>query len=286
MNIVVTGSNGQVGRECVALGALGLTRTELDLSSPDQLPVLRALKPGAVINCAAYTAVDKAENDAAAAYQVNRDGAAQIAKICAELGVPLIHLSTDYVFDGQKQTAYVESDLPNPSGVYAHSKWAGEEAVRQVCPRHVILRVSWVFGQHGSNFVKTILRLARERPELRVVADQHGCPTHAGAIAETAMAIARKATTSSFDAWGLYHYSGSGATTWHSFAQAIIVEAARRKLISRELPVKPITSQDYPTAARRPANSVLDCSLIGQRLGIRPKPWLEGLRLTLQQLNF
>lgn len=289
MKILVTGADGQLGREltaCLGEDALGLNRQALDIT--DQAAVLGVIsrqRPGAVINAAAYTAVDKAEQDAQTAFAINRGGAAHLAQACAGQGIPLLHVSTDYVFDGSKGSPYTESDAPAPTGVYGQSKWAGEQAVREHCARHLILRISWVFGAHGHNFVKSMLRLARERPELRVVDDQHGCPTHAGAAAAQLAGLARKAARGDDLPWGTYHYCGSPATSWHGFASAIVRAAQRHGLIEHTPPIHPIATHEYPTPARRPANSVLDCGHIARELGIQPVPWARGLDEVLRALK-
>lgn len=295
MTIVLTGADGQVGREiarrAAGAGLLALNRAALDIT--DARAVYRTLeRSGArlVINAAAYTAVDRAEQEPEAAFAVNRDGAAHLAGACARLGIPLLHLSTDYVFSGTRCGGYREDDPVAPLGVYGRSKWEGERAVRERLPVHLILRVSWVFGSHGHNFVKTILRLAREREELRVVADQHGCPTHAGAIAGAVLSLAETAARRAFPAlrgqggfWGTYHYCGTPPTTWHGFACAIVAQARRFEPL-RVREILPITTAEYPTAATRPANSVLDCSRLRERFGIVPRPWEAGLAEVLQAL--
>ncbi|MFZ1829967.1 MAG: dTDP-4-dehydrorhamnose reductase [Candidatus Competibacteraceae bacterium] len=307
MQIIVTGAQGQVGRElterATALGhaVLSWDQPELDITDADAVDqALDASNAALVINAAAYTAVDRAEQEPALAFAVNRDGPAHLAAACARLNIPLLHISTDYVYDGAKIDPYVEDDPTTPMGVYGASKLAGDEAVRRVLPRHLILRVSWVFGVHGHNFVRTILRLAREREELRVVADQRGCPTYAGDIADVLLELAgRMAEIDAHDAWGAYHYCGEPATTWHGFASAIIERArdeerapkrrgrsrkpgAAAKLSPQHEPlvvqtVTPITTADYPTPATRPINSVLDCTKLAARFGIQPRPWQPGL---------
>ncbi|HHM05812.1 MAG TPA: dTDP-4-dehydrorhamnose reductase [Gammaproteobacteria bacterium] len=290
--LLVTGANGQVGRELLrraaghSIAATGLDRQQLDIS--DRAAVTAAVEGqgfAAVINAAAYTAVDKAESESERASAVNRDGPAHLAAVCAQEGVPLLHISTDYVFDGSKTGPYTEDDPVSPLGVYGASKEAGERAVRTTCPRHIILRTAWVYGAHGHNFVKTILRLAGERDELNVVADQHGCPTAAADIADALLDITRQVTgpVAQQPPWGTYHYSGTGATTWHGFAEAIIIEAARHG--GRKIPVHPVTTADYPTPARRPVNSVLDCSRIQRVFGISPRPWREALREVIHELH-
>lgn len=288
MRIIIIGAQGQVGweltRRAPALGhdVLAWDVAELDITDAAAVDRQLAASGGeVVINAAAYTAVDKAEQEPELAFAVNRDGPAHLAAACARLNIPLLHISTDYVYDGRKPGPYVENDTVTPLGVYGASKLAGDEAVRRLLRRHLILRVSWVFGIHGHNFVKTILRLAREREELRVVADQYGCPTFAGDIADTLLELAgRGAEIDANDAWGVYHYCGEPATTWHGFASAI-VELARAR---ESLPVKTvtaITTADYPTPAARPANSVLDCARLAARLGIQPRPWRVGLEALL-----
>jgi dTDP-4-dehydrorhamnose reductase len=287
MKLVVTGANGQVGWELTRRAAghqvAALDLAELDIT--DARAVHDALvkhDAEAVINAAAYTAVDKAEQEPELAFAVNRDGPANLASSCADLGIPLLHISTDYVFDGNQTAPYREDDPVAPLGVYGLSKWAGEEAVRLTLPKHIVLRVSWVFGVHGHNFVKTILRLAGEREELRVVADQRGCPTFAGDIAEVLLALVDR----SGDApWGTYHYCGTPATTWHGFAQAIVKSACIRGPI-RAKNIIPITTAEYPTPAKRPVNSVLDCSRLHKSFGIAPGPWETGLEALLDNWHF
>lgn len=288
MRMIVIGAQGQVGweltRRAPEFGHTVLPWDQAELDITDAAAVDQALNASSadvVINAAAYTAVDKAEQEPEQAFAVNRDGPAHLAATCARLNIPLLHISTDYVYDGAKTEPYAEDDPTAPMGIYGASKLAGDEAVRRLLPRHLILRVSWVFGVHGHNFVKTILRLAREREELRVVADQRGCPTFAGDIADVLLELAgRIAEIDASDAWGTYHYCGQPATTWHGFASAI-VDLAREQ---EPLPVKTlvaITTADYPTPAARPANSVLDCAkLIGQ-FDIQPRPWRDGLEILL-----
>lgn len=291
MRIIIVGAKGQVGwelaRRAPLLGheALAWDMAELDIT--DAVAVDRALATSgadAVINAAAYTAVDKAEQEPELAFAVNRDGPAHLAAACNRLKIPLLHISTDYVYDGRKSGPYVEDDPIAPLGVYGRSKAEGDVAVQRILPRHLILRVSWVFGVHGQNFVKTMLRLAREREELRVVADQCGCPTFAGDIADTLLELAgRTAAMDANSAWGTYHYCGAPATTWHGFASAIIEQAR----VYEPLPVQTvtaITTADYPTPAARPTHSVLDCSNLAAHFGIQPRPWRDGLKTLLVDL--
>jgi dTDP-4-dehydrorhamnose reductase len=283
MKILVTGANGQVGWELSRRGAgehfdiLALDRNALDIT--DQRAVnrtVRGAEVGVVVNTAAYTAVDQAETEPELAFAVNRDGPAYLAAACGKAGIPLIHLSTDYVFDGRKQRSYRETDPISPLGVYGKSKAAGEAAVRELLPEHLILRTSWVYGIHGYNFVKTMVRLGQEREVVKVVADQYGCPTYAADLAETILRITGQLLGGGQVFRGTFHYCGKGATTWHGFAQAIFDLAAQHTSL-RVKEIMPVSTADYSTAAQRPTNSVLDCSLIEQTFNIHPKPWQESL---------
>jgi dTDP-4-dehydrorhamnose reductase len=288
VSILITGAHGQVGRElAVRAGshAIALSRSELDLTDKDLvLETLRKLRPNVAINAAAYTAVDKAEEDAAAAFAANRDGLENLAHACLELGIPLLHLSTDYVFDGQKINPYNEEDAPNPQGVYARSKWEGEQRVRKILAQHIILRVSWVFSTHGNNFVKTILRLANTRPDLRIIADQRGGPTPAAAIADSLLHLAKIIQQGRPLAWGTYHYAGVPETTWHGFAAAIVDRAAALGMITQKPSITPITTAEYPLPAPRPSNSSFDCARAAQSLGLSPPNWQQGLDEVLNTL--
>ncbi len=278
--ILVFGAGGQVGREMAPAWSerrlvVGLDRASCDIIDAGAVDAaLARVRPAAVVNCAAYTAVDRAEDDADAAFAINATAPGLIAAACARGGVPLIHLSTDYVFDGTKSGAYVETDPVAPLGVYGASKAAGEDAVRRVGGPHAILRTSWVFGRHGGNFVKTMLRLAAERPALRVVADQHGCPTPAAGIAAAVAAVA-EALIAEPAKTGTYHLAGAPATTWAAFARAVIAEGGRHGRPTP--PVHDIGTADYPTRARRPANSVLDTGRLAAMFGIQPPSWAPAL---------
>jgi dTDP-4-dehydrorhamnose reductase len=289
MKVIVLGSGGQVGFELMRAvwpaetELVGLSRDALDVSDDAAVHrALAALRPTVVVNAAAYTAVDRAEGEAARAFAVNDAGPGHVARACAETGAALIHYSTDYVFDGTKRGAYGEDDPVAPLGVYGRSKEAGERRVRELCPAHLILRTSWVFGAHGHNFVKTILRLASEREELWVVADQTGCPTGAAGLAGATVACVR-ALAGGDQASGTYHIAGAPATTWYGFAAAILEIATT--LTGRASPrLVPITTADYPTPARRPANSTFDCSRIAERLGIAQPAWRDELTSVVSQL--
>jgi dTDP-4-dehydrorhamnose reductase len=287
MRAVVIGTSGQLATELrrqVASTRLELAPAErVDLAQAAQVSaLLDRLAPQLVINAAAYTAVDRAESEPQQAAAVNTDGPARLARWCAANGAALLHVSTDYVFDGQKSGPYTEEDATEPMSVYGRTKLGGEVAVRGALERHVILRTSWVFSAHGQNFVKTMLRLARERDELRVVADQHGRPTSAADLARVLLVLAERYAAGDALPWGTYHFAGRGSTTWHGFAQAIVKEQAA--FTAREPRVTPITTADYPTPARRPANSVLDTSRFESSFGLSPRPWLDDLREVVQQL--
>lgn len=278
--ILITGANGQVGRELAGRAwdrgdaVTALARADLDIArDADVVAAVERHRPDVIINAAAFTAVDKAEREPEAAFAINRDGPAALARAAARHGAWLIHLSTDYVFDGGAIAPYAESAATRPLGVYGASKLAGELAIREHADRHVILRTAWVFGRHGGNFVKTMLRLASERPTLRVVADQVGCPTPAAAIAEAIAAITRR--LDSAEVAGTYHFSGDRPTSWHGFAEALLDVAARHG--AKRPRVEPIATSAYPTPARRPGNSVLDCAKARRVFAIPAADWRGAL---------
>lgn len=290
--LLLTGAGGQVGYEVARLAAeqrfplIALTRQQLDIGDTDAVRrVMAETQPALVINGAAYTAVDRAEQEIETAMRTNRQGPANLASTCHDHHIPLIHLSTDYIFDGSKIGAYREEDPAAPTGVYGLSKWEGEREVRARLAQHLIIRVSWVFGPHGNNFVKTMLRLAAERNELKVVADQRGCPTCATHIAEDILTLAHKIREGADITWGTYHFCGMPETTWHGFAETIISEACKIGLLDHAIPVHPITTSQYPTPARRPENSVLDCRKIMQNFDIQLPDWHQGLTTMLTQMK-
>lgn len=289
MRLAVTGKNGQVVSALLALASaeleiVALGRPELDLAQPETvLKALREVKPDAVVSAAAYTAVDKAESEPDIAFAVNRDGARAVAQAASDLGIPLIHLSTDYVFDGAKDTAYVESDPTGPTSVYGRSKLEGERAVSEATDNYVVLRTAWVYSEYGNNFVKTMLRLSENRDEINVVADQFGCPTSANDIAAAVVTIARKLVEDSSDPLrGVFHLSGSGETNWASFAKQIFAFAEEDG--GKSMIVNDITTAQYPTPARRPANSRLDCSKLEEVYGIKLPSWQTSTRAVVTAL--
>lgn len=292
--ILVTGANGQVGFELQrSLSILGdvvaLTRAELDLASEASiLGVLDEHKPGIIINPAAYTAVDRAESDKELAMAVNATAPRILARWAADNSAFLIHYSTDYVFDGTKADPYQEEDAVNPQSVYGESKWLGEEAVRASRAQHVILRTSWVYGHHGSNFLKTILRLASERSALNIVADQVGAPTSAALIADVTRTVIERIMASRVpgELSGTYHLTAQGSTSWYGYAAHIVREAlaANVKLELSLDALKPISTAEYPTPAKRPVNSRLDCRKLMGRFDIALPAWQEGVDDVLARL--
>lgn len=290
--ILLTGTNGQVGhalqRPLTALGdVVALGRDQLDLSKPDDIRrVVAEIKPDIIINPAAYTAVDKAESEPEIAYAINAEAPRVLAEEAAKLDALLVHYSTDYVYDGTKSQPYVETDGTNPLSVYGKSKLAGEDAIRAVGLPHLILRTSWVYGAYGKNFLKTILRLAAEREELRIVADQFGAPTSSDSIARATIA-AIGAYSAEGDS-GIYHFTNKGETSWYGFTKAI-VEAyqylgGQPALKVQSAHIRAITTAEYPTLAARPVNSRLDCSKLKHALGVALPSWQDAMQAVLQDV--
>lgn len=291
MRILVCGAGGQVGHELVnrasgyGLEALGMTRDNLDITDAGQVAdQVSRLKPGLIINAAAYTHVDNAETHSERAYRVNRDGAERLAHAARQASIPLLHISTDYVFSGNTRAPYREEDEVAPTGVYGASKLAGEAAIQAVLDEHLILRTSWVYGAHGPNFVKTMLRLGCQRDALSVVADQYGCPTQAGSIADALLELAQRYAQNGVLAWGLYHYSGRTPCTWFDFAVEVFRQAEAKGMLAARPKVSPISTAQYPTPARRPAWSVLDCSKFETTFGIETHDWHDDLSIVLDAL--
>ena len=284
--LLVIGRRGQVasalaaidwGRDiAVACGG----RDEFDLGNPAALrDRVKDMRPDLIVNAAAYTAVDQAESEPEAAFALNRDGPAALAEAAGEIGAPVIQLSSDYVFDGLKAGAYVETDAVNPLSVYGASKEAGERALRERLARHVILRSSWIYAARGRNFVTTMLRLAREGREIRVVDDQRGSPTAAAEVASTIATIARRLLAGGAD-YGTFHFCGRGVTSWHGFAAAVFELTGFEKVR-----LAAIATPEFAAPARRPANSALDCGKIARLYGIRPAPWRESLARCLTEME-
>jgi dTDP-4-dehydrorhamnose reductase len=278
LRILLTGKTGQVGwdlaRLLPALGEVHATdRNDIDLANADSVRrAVRETKPDVIVNAAAYTAVDKAETETELAMRINGEAPGVLGEEARRLGALLVHYSTDYVFDGEKAGPYVETDSPRPLSAYGRSKLAGERAVAASACRHLVLRTCWVYAPRGRNFLLTILKAARERPELRVVDDQFGAPTSSAAIA-----AATKRAIEKGGGEGIYHMSAAGRTSWHGFAQAIVQGAGLAT------PVKAIPSAEYPTPARRPRNSMLDNAKLRRDFGIELPEWREGLREVLPQ---
>ena len=282
--ILITGGSGQVGH-CLKAQLEGYA----ELSVPDSTAlniadrrsvrqVVETFRPDYIINAAAYTAVDKAESDAERAFAVNRDGARHLAEAAEAAGAAMLHISTDYVFDGAGGAPYDEAAPTAPQNIYGASKLAGEQAVLAACRRAVVMRTSWVFGAHGQNFVKTMLRLGRERDSLGIVADQYGAPTAAADIAAALITIVRRHTPEQLaERAGIYHYCGSPYASWFEFAETIFAEAAAQGVLAKIPAVKPIGTADYPTPAKRPADSRLDCGKIRAVFGIAPCDWHSAL---------
>lgn len=289
MKILVLGSNGQLGR-CLADQFSGsdyetifTSRADLDIAdlsgAKDKITKLR---PDLIINASAYTAVDKAEKDRDVAYLINHVAVANIAQICAELGCGLIHMSTDYVFDGATTQPYKETDATNPQGVYGDSKLQGELAIQASGCQHLIIRTAWVFSEYGNNFLKTMLRLGRERNQLSIVGDHIGCPTYAQDIAKTIVALVAPMKEQGFCS-GIFHYCGDKACSWYEFAQAIFAAAAQGGLTVPER-VNAISSKEYPTLAARPAYSVLDCASLAKTFELAPSDWQRAIPMVISAL--
>ena len=288
MRILLTGCAGQLGRElkrslCCLGEVIACDRQEFDLADPDALrKAVREAAPTVIVNTAAHTAVDKAESEPELAMAINAIAPGVLAEEARRLGALLIHYSTDYVFDGTKPAPYTEDDSPAPLSVYGRSKREGELAIAATGARHLILRTSWVYGLHGANFMKTMLRLGKERDELRVVGDQVGAPTWSRHLADaTALIVARRDAPQ-----GLYHLAAAGETSWHGYAEAIFAEARRAGLLNKSPVVHRITSADYPLPAARPANSRLDCSRFRRDFDLTLPDWRTGLIDCLADARF
>jgi dTDP-4-dehydrorhamnose reductase len=281
---LITGAKGQVGY-CLALQLQGkyeilaVDRDELDIT--DQSAVKNAVenfRPDVIINAAAHTAVDRAETEVELSKAINVKGPQYLAEAAKDVGAVILHISTDYVFDGQREGKYKETDATDPQGVYGKTKLEGEQAVAKANDKFIVLRTAWVFGEHGNNFVKTMLRLAKTRDTLGVVADQIGGPTYAGDIARTLIQIAEKIINGETVEYGIYHFTGEPYVSWCDFAKAIFAEAISQNVLEKSPLVNAITTADYPTPAKRPANSCLDLTKIQQAFGVQPSNWQKALK--------
>lgn len=285
MHLLVTGANGQLG-QCLAdqlkaqnIAHTLLSRQDADINDTVVLEkIIADIGVTAIINAAAYTAVDKAESEPELARRVNVDGPTVLAKLCARFEIPLLHVSTDYVFDGNQQTPYVETDATGPTGVYGQTKLDGELAIQRHATKYIIMRTAWVFSEYGNNFLKTMLRLAKERDTLGVVADQIGCPTYAGDIAQALISVARQLHEREEQnlpeaRYGIYHYAGDETVSWHGFAMAIFEEAHRWGALANVPVVNAIATPDYPTPATRPAYSVLSTAKIYVDYAVSASEW-------------
>lgn len=283
MKILITGSEGQLGWELLRqagsynIETVGLDLPELDITVESGIAnAFKKHKPDILVNASAYTNVDGAEADGETCFAVNVNGAQKLASSCKSAKITMIHISTDYVFDGRNKIPYTENDPVSPVNVYGRSKAESETGVRNILEKHIIFRTSWLYGVHGHNFVKTILMLGKEKEVIGVVSDQFGSPTSAADLAETILEIASRIMNKYEIAYGTYHYCGEGITSWHGFAEKII-ETAKQYSSLTTTHVKPLTTGDYSTKAKRPAFSALDCSLIKQKFGIVPKVWQKSL---------
>ncbi|ABG40647.1 dTDP-4-dehydrorhamnose reductase [Paraglaciecola sp. T6c] len=286
MKVLITGKKGQLGWELCnrapepTVEVFAFDSAELDITDAKKVAeIFSSIQPNVVINCAAYTAVDKAETDEATAFLVNEEGAKNIANGCKEVGARLLHISTDFVFDGTKCSPYIVSDRPNPLGVYGASKLAGELAIQSMLPEAIIVRTAWVYSSHGNNFVKTMLRLMQEKSQLGIVSDQIGTPTYAAGLADWLWAVVDKP-----DIKGMYHWTDAGVASWYDFAIAIQELALEKGLLHKAISVQPIYAAQYPTPAKRPAFSVVDKTAAEQDSGVQTVHWRKQLSNMLDNL--
>ncbi|EOX7389445.1 dTDP-4-dehydrorhamnose reductase [Enterobacter roggenkampii] len=285
MKVLVTGANGQIGyllAQKLALendvDLLAVDKTELDIVNSSKVAqIFDSFKPDVVINAAAYTAVDKAETEKEIAYAVNCIGPKNLAEAAEKYNALMVHISTDYVFSGDKSGIYHEDDITGPATVYGKTKLDGENAVVQACRKHIIIRTAWVFGEHGNNFVKTMLRIAQSRSQLGIVADQVGGPTYAGDIADALIKIIQNIINDNNEKFGIYHFSGLPHVSWSEFAEEIFDAASKEGVIKIKPIINPISTLDYPTPARRPVNSRLDTQRITRCFGIEASNWKKAL---------
>ena len=292
MKVLITGARGQVGseltRQAITRGhdVIGFGSKELDISTAAQVnQLLQQFHPDVVINAAAYTAVDKAETEKELAYAVNSLGSENLARACKQFDIPLLHISTDYVYDGEKQGPYLETDVSNPTSVYGASKLEGDLKIANIWHKHIILRVSWVFGAEGNNFVKTMLRLAQQRDELSIVNDQYGAPTSAKAISTSLLDIMDSTQFNQPQCpWGIYNLQSDPGITWYGFAQEIFQQTRQLGMLNKTMTLLPISSSEFPTPVKRPANSKLDGRKLQQDFAIMPANWKNDLNDMLKSL--
>lgn len=291
MKVLLTGANGQLGlcfKDCLSdsVKLTALSSKELDITCKASVQkIVNLVKPDVIVNCAAYTAVDKAESEPELAHAVNCQGPENLAYAAAMLDVPLIHVSTDYVFDGNAIEPYVPTDATSPQGVYGQTKLAGEQAIKAIISKHIVIRTAWVFSEYGNNFVKTMLRLASERDELGIVADQHGCPTYAGDLAALIVAIVTRMESSDFSDYGLYHFCGDKAVSWYEFAESIFAVQAKLNAAFSKPKLNKLMTEQFPTPAKRPKYSVMQ----DNRLSLLNLPnashWQDSLKTVIKKLN-
>ncbi len=289
MKLFITGAKGQVGSELVdqaqnkAYEVFAYGSKELDITDLPQLQnTIKKINPDVIINAAAYTAVDKAESEREFAFAVNSKGSENLAIVCKQQDIPLLHISTDYIYDGEKESAYTELDIPKPTGVYGASKLAGDEKIIKLWHKHFILRVSWVFGEQGNNFVKTMLKLAEQRDELSIVDDQFGAPTSAKAISQTLLTILESDQFNQDDcAWGVYNLQSDPRVNWFEFAREIFKQAHSIGLIDKSIKLNPIPSSEFPTPVKRPTNSKLDGKKLQKAFNIPSADWSSDLQSML-----
>ena len=290
IKILITGAHGQVGSALTRVAGadsffeiIALDKSQLDVTDTEQVNAhLAQHLPDYVINCAAFDDVDQAEVDSARCYAVNADAVESLAFACGDLSIPMFHLSTDYVFDGHYASGYTEEDEVAPLGIYGDSKWQGEERLRQALPKHIVLRVSWIFSDRGNNFVLRTLDSARKQPELKAVTDRKGCPTSAVDVARVITAMLKQIHNGA-DAWGTYHYCGAEVTSRYDFCKEILIAAGQYENFDVEKLI-PISSKDYVTEALRPNTSVLTCKKLLGVFGIRQRPWRQDLQWLMRDI--
>lgn len=290
MKILITGANGQLG-ECLQdrleqtdYEVIAMNRRSLDVTDAAQISNLfKFYNPDIVINAAAYTAVDLAESEQSIAFSINEFGSRNLALACREKNIPLMHISTDYVFDGTASTPYHEENVPNPQSVYGKSKLAGEIAIKESQATYCIVRTAWVFSEYGNNFLKTMLRLASDRDEINIVSDQYGAPTYAGDLAEALIVLIPSVIKPNFESHVL-HYNGDESCNWFEFASEIFRHAKSLGVVDKELKLNPITAKKYPTAAARPVYSVLDCARIKQQYNVEASNWETAIPIVIQKI--